>query len=396
MALAALVASALGVSDLDLGAIDAGAPVGQSSVSAPDDDAEASSWTFDPARCDTGREVDTPVPRRWIRHKVAPRETIAEIAFRHGVEPWEVRGWNGLGDDVERVRRGLRLRIRAARIPPARAEVEYTIAQGDSWASIARAHGVTPSDLRSYNWPYRGKMKPGNVLTVFADPIVRDWVAATPSAGERVRRGAVGIGAPDMGVLLAGVQIPEGEGYRLRMPQTSYGTSYAVSELLRGLDDFRTRTPWQGQLALGSMSGPHGGPVGHHKSHQTGRDIDIRLPRREGVSRYADLRARRVDWAAAWAFVQAFAALDTQVIFLDYKRQKHLYRAAQAAGAEDDELTSLLQYPRGAYARRGLVRHYPGHDKHFHVRFSCGPCEVACASASFAESANPNAPSDAP
>ena len=86
------------------------------------------------------------------------------------------------------------------------------------------------------------------------------------------------------------------------------------------------------------------------------------------VRRRRGPRPRRVDWTAAWEFVLALAEVDTQVVFLDYKRQKYLHRAAKAAGADEDTIREMLQYPRGSYARRGLVRHYPGHEKHFHPR----------------------------
>ncbi|MEM6295330.1 MAG: penicillin-insensitive murein endopeptidase [Myxococcota bacterium] len=356
-----------------------------------DADEDETTWRFDPARCGTTQTVETASPRKWIRYKVASRETVEEVAFRHGVAPWELRGWNGMADDAHKLKRGRRLRIKASRLPPRPEKAIVTVAEGDTWSSLAQANGVSPSDLRAYNWPYRGKMTPGSELTVYVDPILRDWIAAAPADGERVRRGAVGVGSPDEGTLLNGVQIPKGDGYWLRLPRSAYGTTHAVTQLLEAIDGFREETPWTGTLAIGSMSGPRGGPLGHHKSHQTGRDVDIRLPRREGVSRYAELRPRRVDWTATWVFVQALARVDTQVIFFDYKRQKYLYRAAKAAGASDEELAALVQYPRGSYARRGLVRHYPGHEKHLHIRFGCGPCEVSCAGA-VPDAPGPNEP----
>ncbi len=398
--MATLVASALGLPLADLQPSGAqAAPPGPSALKLVAGDLDgadgaAGSWRFDPVLCDTGHTVEVPASPRWVRHKVQSRETISELAFRHGVAPWEVRAWNDLGDEVERVKRGVRLRIKAARIPPPREKLVYEVQAGDTWGSVAHAFGATAPDVRAYNYPYRGKMKPGSVLTVHSDPILRDWIGASPEDGELVARGGVGVGSPDMGSLLGGVRIPDGEGYRLRFPHTAYGTTHAVTELLRALSGFRDNATWPGTLAIGAMSGPRGGPLGHHKSHQTGRDIDIRLPRREEVSRYADLIVRRVDWAAAWAFVQALSRVDAEVVFLDYKRQKHLYRAAQAAGADETTIESLLQYPRGAYVRRGLVRHYPGHEKHFHVRFGCGPCEVACTGAALTDAAEANGPVD--
>lgn len=397
------IASALGLplGDFELPALPPALPSDPTGQAVPEGDdepgAEPDGWAFDPRRCGTTEEVEVPRRRRWVRHKVQSRETIAEIAFRYGAAPWEVRGWNGLGSDVRRVKRGVRLRIKASRVPPPREAIEYTVQEGDTWGSIARAHGATPVDLRAYNYPYRGKMKPGTPLKVLADPIVRDWIAAGKGLHERVPRGGVGVGAPDMGTLLGGVRIPDPDDagrYWLRLPRTAYGTTHAVTELLTAIDAFEQRTAWTGTLAIGAMSGPRGGALGHHKSHQTGRDVDIRLPRRAGVSRYAELRPRRVDWAAAWDFVLALAEVDTQVIFLDYKRQKYLHRAAKASGADDDTLREMLQYPRGSHARRGLVRHYPGHEKHFHIRFGCGPCEFTCTSATLAEKSNAQVDAD--
>ncbi len=395
------IAGALGIPLADfelrpLGDDPAGQAVPDGDEGEEQDEDVADGWTFDPGRCGTTLEVEVPQRRRWVRHKVRSRETISEIAFRYGAAPWEVRGWNGLGDEVRRVKRGTRLRIKASRIPPTREAIEYSVKNGDSWGSIAHAHGTTAVDLRAYNYPYRGKMKPGTTLKVLADPILRDWIAAGDGTSERVARGGVGIGSPDLGTLLGGVRIPDpasDDRYWLRLPRTAFGTTHAVTQLLDAIDAFEGSTAWSGTLAIGAMSGPRGGALGHHKSHQTGRDVDIRLPRRAGVSRYAELRPRRVDWAAAWEFVLALAEVDTQVIFLDYKRQKYLHRAAMEAGADEDTLRAMLQYPRGSHARRGLVRHYPGHEKHFHIRFGCGPCEVACSTATLAENDDP--PTDA-
>jgi murein endopeptidase len=129
---------------------------------------------------------------------------------------------------------------------------------------------------------------------------------------------------------------------------------------------------------LGSMSRQRGGPLGGHKSHQTGRDLDVGLPRKPGVSPWKTLTRHRIDWQAAWALVRALADADVAVIYLDYGRQRWLRDAAREAGATDEEIRRVLQYPRGSAARRGIVRHADGHTGHLHVRFRCGPCETEC------------------
>ena len=61
--------------------------------------------------------------------------------------------------------------------------------------------------------------------------------------------------------------------------------------------------------------------------------------------------------------------LDTgvEMIFLDRTVQARLYKWAKAHGTPDDELAYLLQYPRDT--NTGLVRHWPNHTDHMHVRF---------------------------
>jgi murein endopeptidase len=342
--------------------------------------ADATATTAQHERCSDEHAIKVPRFPKWIRHKVVPRESVDQIAFRYDVAPWQLRWWNGLQKETERVKRGTRLRVKAARIPPPREKIEYTVVKGDSWPKIAAALGVDSWDLRSYNWPYRKKMRPGTVLTAWVDPIVHDWItdgSAPASEPKEVPRGAVAVGTPDEGWLVNAVRIPDGRSYRLRYPATSYGTTHAVRQVVKAFEIFGETTSYRGTVPLGSMSSIKGGPLGHHKSHQSGRDLDIRLPRRVGVPGYLTLTARRIDWAAAWDLVKALAQTDIVVVFLDYKRQKHLHRAAVAAGASPEELR-LIQYPRGAWSGVGLVRHYTGHDKHMHARFGCGPCETEC------------------
>ncbi|HET9484100.1 MAG TPA: hypothetical protein VFO79_09100, partial [Xanthomonadales bacterium] len=81
-----------------------------------------------------------------------------------------------------------------------------------------------------------------------------------------------------------------------------------------------------------------------------------------------------LDLAATWALLTAFARtshLDdgVQMIFLDYDVQARLHQWARKRGTPDDQLAQLLQYPRGKDSLSGLVRHWPNHADHLHVRF---------------------------
>ncbi|MCX4244987.1 penicillin-insensitive murein endopeptidase [Paraliomyxa miuraensis] len=325
-----------------------------------------------------------PLPRsRWIEHRRVPRESVRQIALRYGVREDEVREWNGLGPDEPMPRKLKRLRVRARRLPPPRQRIDYAVQEGDTWWSVALRHGVDGRDLRAYNYPYSKKMRPGATLQVWVDPVVYDWISEgpdplPPDLGRGMRRGAMSVGSPADGVLLNGLRIPDHEGLELRLPRSAYGTSHAVEQLVLAVDSFFAHGSYPLPLGVGSMSRPRGGPIGEHKSHQSGRDVDLRLPRRPEVPAWQEPRGSRVQWDAVWQLVLAFSQVDAMVIFLDYKAQRRLYRAAKAAGASEAQLGALIQYPRGSKAARGLVRHSSGHEQHLHVRFGCGPYEPEC------------------
>jgi Penicillin-insensitive murein endopeptidase/LysM domain len=325
-----------------------------------------------------------PLPRpRRIEHRRAPRESLRQIALRYGVSEQELREHNGLGPDDPPPRRSKRLELRARRLPPPRQHLEYTVQAGDTWWTVALRHGVDGRDLRAYNYPYRHKLQPGKTLHVWIDPLVHAWIAAgpdplPPDLDRGLRRGAVSQGSPADGVLLNGLRIPDHERLELRLPRSAYGTSHAVEQLVLAVTAFDERSDYPLPIPVGSMSRPRGGPIAGHRSHQSGRDVDLVLLRRPDAPAWQPVRGSRVQWDAMWQLVLALAEVDVMVIFLDYEAQRRLYRAARAQGASAEQLAAVLQYPRGSKASRGLVRHASGHEHHLHVRFGCGSFETEC------------------
>jgi murein endopeptidase len=321
---------------------------------------------------------------RWIRHDPIPRETIEQLAWRYGVDARTLREWNELGAGEQPHRfRPAELRIFARKNPPPRQSLEHVVLSGESWGSVARRYGVDSSMLRAWNVAETGRsLEPGETLQVWADPIVLDSILNDQPSNARaalIRPGAHGVGTPQDGTLVAGVQLPPGEGYELRYPNSAWGTTFAVREVVAALDRFVAASEYPRPISVGTMSRQRGGAIGGHNSHQTGRDLDIRLPLRVEVPPGFSPTLRRVDWQTTWLLVSAFAqANSVEVIFLDYASQRRLYKAAQALGVSEDVLDATLQYPRGSMANLGLVRHSPGHEGHIHVRFACGPAEPEC------------------
>ena len=321
---------------------------------------------------------------RWIEHRTVARETIEEIALRYGVRPEKIREWNELEPDAQpRNWKPEPLRVHAQRYPPQRVERTHAVVEGDTWGSIARRYGVDYRALRSWNVGEAGRsLEPGDRAKVWVDPTVFDAIvhdAPIDARAALVRPGAHGVGTPQAGMLVAGVQLPPGEGYSLRYPKSGYGTTFAVRHTVAALDHFVATSGYPREISVGTMSRQRGGEIGGHISHQTGRDLDIRLPLRPEVPSALSPIPRRVDWTATWALVRAFARTGAvQIIFLDFDSQRRLYRAAKASGASEDELADMLQYPRGSKVSQGLIRHAPGHEGHVHIRFSCGPAEPTC------------------
>lgn len=213
----------------------------------------------------------------------------------------------------------------------------------------------------------------------------RALAALSPSVSEPV--GGQSLGLPWRGRLQAASRLQVGEGYLVRRPHRAFGTETTIAHVQDALAAVRRRFPELHDIAIGDVSAEHGGPISDHRSHQSGRDIDIGLlfttkpagyPASFVVGTEENLHA-----AANWALLSALAdtsALDggASMIFLDYEVQGVLYRWAQAEGIDAEVLEKVFQYPRGKRASAGLVRHAANHADHFHVRFACASAEAEC------------------
>jgi len=188
-----------------------------------------------------------------------------------------------------------------------------------------------------------------------------------------VKTGALSVGRPNQGRLVNAVQLPDNPGlYTRTQANASWGASHTIEHLQRATARFRRVSGYRGRLVIGGISRQHGGYFSPHKSHQSGRDVDVVLPRVVGDG------GRSIDWAATWAFVHTLLE-DGQVtqIFLNYDRQRELYQAARAAGVAVETLDRWLQYPKGVRGP-GIVRHQSGHRNHLHIRFRCGAEDRRC------------------
>ncbi len=215
---------------------------------------------------------------------------------------------------------------------------------------------------------------------------VLDWSAFDSSSARN----------PNDGSLRGGVPLPltaPGLSFNpARDPKARYGTL----ELVRGLVDAAglvDRELGGLPVTINDLSYEQGGPIPHHRSHQSGRDVDVLFyqlgpdgepiesvgaffdPSGAGVD-FRDLAdpsddlALQLDIPRTWLFVQAlieddeaqlqqvFVAEHLRTLFLDYARAQNVSAATITRFAE---MSCQPGYP---------------HDDHFHFRFFCAPDDI--------------------
>jgi murein endopeptidase/LysM repeat protein len=326
---------------------------------------------------------------RQVRHEVIPGETVDDVARRYAVEVRKLLLWNGLKAEKGKnppLRAGKRLRIReAVNPPPPRERVEHTTVKGDTWAALAKSYGVPEAQLRAWNRKLKGDDLPAKKTLVLwreppPEPAVAGGGLAAKLAAIRVRPGGISIGRPSRGRLVRGVELPDRPDlYTRRKPDEAYGSTHAITQLMVAITRFRHETGFKRQVQIGGISRPRGGRFRPHKSHQSGRDIDIRMPLLAAAEGKKHTTSADVDWKATWQLMHAFiAGGEVEYIFLEHRLQKKLYKAAREAGATKEQLSQWLQWPARPKSNHGIVRHVEGHTVHFHVRIRCAPGEKHC------------------
>ena len=189
------------------------------------------------------------------------------------------------------------------------------------------------------------------------------------------------IGTPHRGRLVRGIQLIEHPGYRVRREKRAYVTAETAAWLSDGFDALLRADPAAPALLVLDASAEGGGRLSGHRSHQSGRDVDMAYFKRgcRRLCRPKKLSAHSLDGERQWRLLGHFLEnRQVEFVFVDYVLQGPLYRAAQAAGATAGELRRWFQYPRGKHFPGGLIRHVPNHQDHVHVRFVCPVGDPQC------------------
>ncbi len=293
---------------------------------------------------------------RSDRIVVREGDTLASIAERLGLRAEAILQANE-DIDPEHLAVGAELAL------PSAPAITHRVRDGDTLTRIARRYDVSVDSLRALN-PDVEPLRSGVELVV------------------REGRPSRSVGAPTCGWIAGDVQIPaDHPAFVLRDPERAWATQRTVRRLISAFDAIaRTDAP---RVRVHDASLHGGGPIDDHRSHQSGRDVDITYYQREGCGREGcplrEIDPEDLDVRRQWTLLRHWLRRDdAEAIFIDYALQAPLYREARRRGATAEELERWFQYPRGRTERDAVIRHFPNHRHHLHVRFACGEDEPRC------------------
>lgn len=306
-------------------------------------------------------------------YTVRSGDTLWDLAQRHGCTVDQLRDTNEIDGGLQV---GVELRFDGCRQVPKQAGRSHRVEAGDTLTRIARRSNTSVEELQRLNGMSDTVIRVGQSLKL----------PGAPAPTIRVVKGQ-SVGRPDRGKLVDAAQLPRDPAYYRRRLGRTYGAQHAVDYTRAAVKEVREKYPKIHRLAVGDLSDANGGRLSGHRSHQSGRDIDLGLYFKRAPSGYpkefVDANDGKLHAGATWALVRALYRASKKKggptkVFLDYRVQKTLYEHALKNGVSKSELKRVFQYPRGKWTKGSLVQHVPNHYDHIHVRYGCPPKDTLC------------------
>lgn len=196
----------------------------------------------------------------------------------------------------------------------------------------------------------------------------------------------VSLGRPHAGKLLDGARIPDrGEGFFTRETWRRRGNRYGTDEMIDLITGVSRRMAarFPHRVVIADIAMPGGGPaLAWHRSHQTGRDVDI-------LFYYKDAAGRSIEADAMRVFDDKLKAKDGSGYSIDVARTWMFVRELLTANEATVQLVLLYQplvdaligyaiatrEPELIIKKARLALKQPSksapHDDHMHVRIYC-------------------------
>jgi murein endopeptidase len=193
------------------------------------------------------------------------------------------------------------------------------------------------------------------------------------------------VGLPHDGRIVGGMPLPDGAGRRITAQRwKTWATRHTVLELDEVFDAWARQDRGAPPVLVSNLSARKGGPLEPHKTHQSGRDVDLGYIMKGAGEQpeWHRMTADNLDATRTWQLLRLIVDhADVEVIFMDRKLQRALLDHALSHGTvRKSRLAYWLEVAKGARRGGPLIKHVPGHADHFHVRLACPSDEPRCES----------------
>lgn len=230
---------------------------------------------------------------------------------------------------------------------------------------VARLRDSIPTDLARPQLPASRLVEPQLTLVSALD----EEAFESAIEDDVTRIGSVSIGAANRGNLFNAVRMPESPLWVLEQPKFAYGTEETIESLRNAIIAVNQLYPGTHPIHIGHIGKERGGWLSPHRSHQSGRDVDIGFYYRGESRWYVKATAENFDVPRNWALLSAFfKTSQVEYVFVDRDLHAPLRAEAEAVGESFMLIREVFEGIPGK--TQPLLRHVRGHDAHFHVRFA--------------------------
>ncbi|MEM7152093.1 MAG: penicillin-insensitive murein endopeptidase [Myxococcota bacterium] len=255
---------------------------------------------------------------------------------------------------------------------PSLLEIQWTVGESESVDALASRWGIKKRALMELNPQLRGQQR--------VQSGARLWVYR--ASDEKPTRS---VGAPNSGRLEHGKPMPEGPFWTLRERRTrAFGASNAIEAMVTAFTRYGRTFDDAPPISVGEISARRGGRAAPHRSHRTGRDVDLGYILSDGLEheRWQRANADNFDVERNWALIRALVETgEVQQIFISIRLQR-LLRPLARRELSEEEFARYFRVPGRESETPPILKHWDGHRDHMHVRFRCGSGESRCRSRS--------------
>ena len=308
--------------------------------------------------------------RKKSKIKAKKGRKSSKIKAKKGRKSSKIKAKKGRKKSTQRVKQSKKRK--KARKERKRKRQYYRVVKGESWSGIAKLLKVKVRSLKRWNRRYKRRKR--------------------PPAGARLAfygfsRNTESVGRPNRGSLKHGVHIdPDGDGlgkgYAVSMHRPDLWGTPELVQLVKQCGAYYRRyfSRKYAPIPIGDLSSRKGGRLKSHKSHQSGRDVDVGFMRKKPLSKgyFKNTSPRQMNMYAQWVVLKCFLdSPQTQMIFIERslvralkKYVKRIYKKRKK------KLTKYLSFFPGG--KNKAIYPDKVHKSHMHVRIACPKGDRRC------------------